>query len=113
MRSFVATFVMAVFLGLSGAPAYAASLDDLGTSQQPFGRSTFHKADYGGYCERLRLACVYKEERGEQGEGNCRRYRAECGRVSYCERLRRACVHKEERGESGQGNCRRYRNECD
>ena len=29
--------------------------------------------------------------RGEAGEGNCRRHRAECsGRVSYCERVRRA-----------------------
>ena len=32
------------------------------------------------YCERLRHACVHKEERGEVGEGNCRRYRRECGR---------------------------------
>jgi hypothetical protein len=30
------------------------------------------------YCERLRHACSFKEERGEQGEGNCRRYRREC-----------------------------------
>jgi len=65
------------------------------------------------HCERLRHACINKEERGEVGEGNCRRYRAECGgRVSYCERLRRACIYKEERGEVGEGNCRRYRNEC-
>jgi hypothetical protein len=67
----------------------------------------------GDRCERLRRACVYKEYRGEVGEGNCRRYREECGGgTSYCERLRRACVHKEYRGEVGEGNCRRYRNEC-
>jgi hypothetical protein len=24
---------------------------------------------HGGYCERLRRACIYKEERGEVGEG--------------------------------------------
>lgn len=66
-----------------------------------------------GYCARLRNACKYKHERGEEGEGNCRRYRQECGgRASYCERLRRACVSKEYRGEVGQGNCRRYRAEC-
>jgi hypothetical protein len=35
---------------------------------------------HGGYCERLRRACAYKYERGEVGEGNCRRYRSECGR---------------------------------
>jgi uncharacterized low-complexity protein len=67
----------------------------------------------GGYCARLRRACEYKHERGEVGEGNCRRYRSEClGRSSYCERLRRACVYKGERGEVGEGNCRRYRAEC-
>jgi hypothetical protein len=32
------------------------------------------------YCRRLRRACEFKEERGERGEGNCRRYRRECGR---------------------------------
>jgi len=67
----------------------------------------------GGHCERLRRACIHKEERREVGEGNCRRYRAECsGRVSYCARLRRACIYKEERGETGLGNCQRYREEC-
>jgi hypothetical protein len=66
----------------------------------------------GDRCERLRRACIYKEERGESGEGNCRRYRYECEGTSYCERLRRACVYKEYRGEAGEGNCRRYRNEC-
>jgi hypothetical protein len=33
----------------------------------------------GDRCERLRRACVHKEYRGEVGEGNCRRYRNECG----------------------------------
>jgi len=67
----------------------------------------------GGYCARLRRACEFKSERGEVGEGNCRRYRSEClGRSSHCERLRRACMYKSERGEVGEGNCRRYRAEC-
>jgi hypothetical protein len=41
--------------------------------------------DHDGYwhrrrhCERLRRACIYKDERGEVGEGNCRRYRRACG----------------------------------
>jgi len=30
-------------------------------------------------CEELRRACLHKEELGEQGEGNCRRYRETCG----------------------------------
>jgi hypothetical protein len=31
-----------------------------------------------GECEHLRRACEHKDERGEQGEGNCRRYRESC-----------------------------------
>ena len=29
-------------------------------------------------CEELRLACLHKEELGEEGEGNCRRFRETC-----------------------------------
>jgi hypothetical protein len=29
-------------------------------------------------CEELRLACLHKDELGEEGEGNCRRYRETC-----------------------------------
>ena len=31
-----------------------------------------------GECAELRRACLNKERLGEQGEGNCRRYRAMC-----------------------------------
>lgn len=65
------------------------------------------------YCGRLRRGCINREEWGEVGQGNCRRYRQECGGGrSYCQRLREACIYKEERGEVGEGNCRRYRREC-
>jgi hypothetical protein len=70
-------------------------------------------------CRELRRACEMKDELGEQGRGNCQRYRERCGggfegggRQDRCERLRRACEFKDERGETGQGNCRRYRDEC-
>jgi hypothetical protein len=33
----------------------------------------------GRTCARLRRACEFKGERGQRGEGNCRRYRAICG----------------------------------
>ena len=39
---------------------------------------------YGGerrssrLCAELRNACLHKDELGEQGEGNCRRYRRTC-----------------------------------
>jgi hypothetical protein len=29
-------------------------------------------------CEELRRSCTHKDELGEQGEGNCRRYRESC-----------------------------------
>jgi hypothetical protein len=61
-------------------------------------------------CDELRLACENKRALGEQGEGNCRRYRA-CLR-SQCAELRSACLHKRDLGEQGQGNCRRYRELC-
>jgi len=31
-----------------------------------------------GRCWELRQACLHKQELGEQGMGNCRRYRAMC-----------------------------------
>ena len=31
-----------------------------------------------GDCEELRKACLHKDELGEEGEGNCRRYRETC-----------------------------------
>jgi hypothetical protein len=69
-----------------------------------------------GRCTELRLACEHKSALGEQGEGNCRRYRETCLRrqsyVGMCGELRRACLHKNELGEQGEGNCRRYRETC-
>ncbi|MFE1602055.1 hypothetical protein [Methylobacterium sp. ID0610] len=32
-----------------------------------------------GMCRELRQACLHKDELGEQGAGNCRRYRRMCG----------------------------------
>lgn len=34
--------------------------------------------DDDNICARLRRACMHKEERGEEGFGNCRRYRRMC-----------------------------------
>ena len=39
----------------------------------------YHGDRYGGArCRELRLACLHKEELGEQGMGNCRTYRELC-----------------------------------
>jgi hypothetical protein len=111
MRTLIGSTVLAVALSLASS---ANSAPVSGAAVMNTENAT-HLAQYwaGGRCERLRRACEYKDRRGEVGEGNCRRYRAECGgRASYCERLRRACYNKDVRGEVGQGNCRRYRSEC-
>jgi hypothetical protein len=33
---------------------------------------------YAPDCRELRAACMHKEELGEEGQGNCQRYRALC-----------------------------------
>ena len=112
MRTMISALVLAAGLGLGATSAVAAPLESGvggGLEKNIVDQVQF----WGGRCERLRRACENKDRRGEVGEGNCRRYRAECGeRMSYCERLRRACENKDRRGEVGEGNCRRYRNEC-
>ena len=73
------------------------------------------RARGGGQCEELRLACENKNRLGEQGEGNCRRYRETCqrpARQDVCVELRAACLNKDRLGEQGEGNCRRYRETC-
>ena len=51
----------------------------------------------GGQCEELRRACENKDRLGEQGEGNCRRYREACQRPvrrDVCSELRRRASTK-------------------
>lgn len=96
MRKFLVGLTQTAGLGLAALPASAApfsagSIDRVGIGAE--------QVQYGGRCERLRRACEFKEERGESGEGNCRRYREECGGGGYCARLKRACFNKEERGQ--------------
>jgi hypothetical protein len=73
-------------------------------------------AQRGGQCEELRAACESKRQLGEQGEGNCQRYRQMCqpqqSRQQMCQELRAACMHKGQLGEQGEGNCRKYRETC-
>ena len=113
MRTAIAATALGACVGLWAGAASAASISIQTPSTETRAPGLELVQWGGGYCARLRRACQFKEERGEVGEGNCRRYRAECGGgLSYCERLRRACYNKDVRGEVGQGNCRRYRAEC-
>jgi hypothetical protein len=113
MRRFILGLMLVLGLSFSGVTAGSAAAATVGGGQHAIAANgAVHKVQYAGYCEELRRACIYKRERGEWGQGNCHRYRVECGRTRYCEQLRQACRYKEERGEWGQGNCRRYRHEC-
>lgn len=111
MRILLLTLTIILGFGFAGLPEASAAPFPK-DAQHAANGPTLRQAQYGGYCARLRHACIYKEERGEVGRGNCHRYRVECGQQRHCEELRRSCVYKYERGEVGQGNCRRYRHEC-
>lgn len=44
-------------------------------------RGYYEERRGGGYremCRELRQACIHKEELGEEGRGNCQRYRRRC-----------------------------------
>ena len=50
-----------------------------GVRIEPGYHSLYHgRSAYGGECRELRRACIHKEELGEEGMGNCRRYREVC-----------------------------------
>lgn len=105
-----AIFSLLIALGLAFAGASATTAGPLGSG---IGTSSdmLTQVRYG-YCSYLRYRCENKSELGEWGQGNCRRYKAECGGVSRCERLRTACREQRQYGEYGGGACRRYRYEC-
>src|SRR5262245_56347290 len=112
MRTMIGACVLAAGL-VAGSVASVVAAPFGGAVRSAGAHGSAVEQVHYGYCERLRRGCLYKDEWGETGEGNCRRYRRECGGgMSYCERLRQACIYKDERGESGEGNCRRYRREC-
>jgi len=75
MRNALFGLLVVAGAGFAGLPASAALL---GTAPQHQARLVEQTQGYG-YCRRLRRACEFKRERGEVGEGNCARYRRQCG----------------------------------
>lgn len=92
-RSVLSAAVLAAFLALPGT-VYAqgfyvgpggVGFDD-GRPRRGYDdarpRRGYYEERRGGgrreMCRELRRACMYKEELGEQGGGNCRRYRNAC-----------------------------------
>jgi hypothetical protein len=65
------------------------------------------------FCQQLRFKCEHRYELGEEGHGNCRRFKEICvERRVDCRALRYHCEHKDEFGERGRGNCRRFYELC-
>jgi hypothetical protein len=46
--------------------------------EPPYYHGYHGRSAYSGQCRELRQACLHKEELGEEGQGNCRRYRQIC-----------------------------------
>ena len=77
MRAYVRAMVSAALFALpTGAFSQAAEFLPAGVRIYPYERP--YRRHYGGECRELRQACLHKEELGEQGQGNCRRYREVC-----------------------------------
>jgi hypothetical protein len=73
-------FLAAAILAMS-APAFAQGVEfGPGGVQITPPHHRRHHQGWGGDCRELRAACMHKEELGEEGRGNCRRYRQTCGR---------------------------------
>ena len=81
MRTF--GFAIAVAAALFVLPVNAQRFEigpgGMGISggERDYGRERYYGRERGG-CAALRRSCLNKEELGEQGEGNCRRYRRTC-----------------------------------
>jgi hypothetical protein len=67
----------------------------------------WERVQYGGYCESLRRACIYKDQLGETGEGNCRKYRRECGGAGNY-----GAPQRYERRQGGQDRCTYWHHRC-
>jgi hypothetical protein len=77
MRSLIVGAVAAAGLGLAFCAASAAPMDGMRSASPQ--QTLVEHAQSSRYCARLRRACEFKHERGEAGEGNCQRFRRECG----------------------------------
>jgi hypothetical protein len=77
MKTFLAALTLAAGLGVGAMPGSAAPL---GPNLSDRSLSDVELVQSAERCRRLRRACRFKDERGERGEGNCRRYRRVCQR---------------------------------
>ena len=82
MRTYALAIAAAALFALpTSALSQGVELGPGGVRIEPGYHGYHHRRSaYGGECRELRLACLHKEELGEQGQGNCERYRRRCGR---------------------------------
>ena len=84
MRKYVLAICTAALFALPTSVAFSQVDVEVGPGGFHVGPG-YHRPYYnryeggGGRCRELRAACMHKEELGEQGMGNCRRYRELCG----------------------------------
>ena len=75
MRTYVLAIVGAALFTLpTSAFSQAVEFGPGGVRIHPY----HHHEGYGADCRELRQACLHKGELGEQGRGNCQRYREVC-----------------------------------
>ncbi len=80
MRTYALAIAAAAALFASAPSAFSQDVEigPGGVRVEPFpryhGRSVYDR----GRCAEMRQACLHKDELGEQGQGNCRRYRHFC-----------------------------------
>jgi hypothetical protein len=79
MRSLLIGTAAAASLGFLVSTAWATPMRTDGVRDAAPQQDLIVQAQSSRFCARLRRACEFKHERGEAGEGNCRRYRRECG----------------------------------
>ena len=77
MRQIITGVFMAMAVIFAGAASVSAAPVNTGSSQMSVASSSV--LQNVSYCSELRRSCQMKRELGEQGQGNCRRYQAECG----------------------------------
>ena len=80
MRSSILGMLAAAGATFAVLPAAAAPTAGPGSLPQA---SLVEQVQMSRYCRRLQRACEFKSERREVGEGNCRRFRRECGGYGY------------------------------
>jgi hypothetical protein len=79
MRSYIfaAAVAAAAILSLPATPAFSQVDVEIGRQGVRVGPG-YHRGWGPGRCRELRAACMHKRELGEEGMGNCRRYREFC-----------------------------------